>query len=166
VKERVLVLNQDYQAIGVCSVERAFVLVYLEKAEMVQDIPTKSLRSAHRAYRFPSIIRLYEYVRLPYRKVALSRANIFRRDDYQCVYCGARSDLTLDHIVPRSMGGGDTWENLATACQNCNTRKGNRTPEQASMPMRKRIYRPSYIMYLSNYNGTIDDAWNEYLMIS
>ena len=135
-KERVLVLNQDFQAVSICTAERAFVLVFLRKAEMVHDMPARVMRSISSQYKFPSIIRLYNYVRVPYRKVSLSRANVFRRDNYTCAYCGTHSDLTIDHINPRSQGGKDTWENLVTACQDCNTRKGNRTPTEARMPMR------------------------------
>jgi len=163
-RERVLVLNQDFQAVGVCSVQRAFVLVYLNKAELVQDIPRKKLHSPTQLFKFPSIIRLNDYVKIPYRKVALSRNNIFRRDNFQCVYCATTHHLTIDHIVPRSHGGKDTWENLATACQHCNTKKGNHTPEQAQMPIKRRPYRPSYIMYLANYTGNINQEWNPYLM--
>lgn len=163
-REKVLVLNQDYQAIGVCSVERAFVLVYLRKAEMVERLAEKVLHSVTREFAFPSIIRLYDYVRVPFRRVSLSRANIFRRDAFQCVYCSSRQHLTLDHVVPRSVGGRDTWENLVTACQSCNTRKGNRTPEEAGMPMNRHPFRPSYIMYLSNFSERVDEAWRPYLM--
>lgn len=164
-KERVLVLNQDYQAISICTAERAFVLVYLRKAEMVKDHDTKHLRSISQVHKFPSIIRLYSYVRVPYRKVALSRANIFRRDGNQCVYCGTGQHLTIDHVKPRSQGGRDTWENLVTACQSCNTQKGSRTPEQAGMQFMRRPFRPSYIMYLSNFSGRVHDTWRPYLMM-
>lgn len=161
----VLVLNQDYQAISICSPERAFVLVYLRKAELVHKRDDVRIRSISRAYDFPSIIRLSRYIQVPYRKVSLNRANIFRRDGYQCGYCGSRKDLTLDHVLPRSAGGRDTWENLLTACQSCNTQKGNRTPEQAKMKMLRKPYRPSFIMYLADFSGKIDDEWRPYLMM-
>ncbi|MDX2063479.1 MAG: HNH endonuclease [Bacteroidia bacterium] len=163
-REKVLVLNQDYQAIGVCSVERAFVLVYLRKAEMVEKLSNKVLHSVRSEFAFPSIIRLFSYVRVPFRRVALSRANIFRRDGFQCVYCGSKQHLTLDHVVPRSHAGRDTWENLVTACQSCNTKKGNRTPEQAEMEMNRKPFRPSYIMYLSNFSERVHETWRPYLM--
>ena len=107
---KVLVLNQDYQAITVCSVQRAFVLVYLEKAEMVADLKERELASVNSAFSFPSIIRLYRFVHLPYRKVALSRHNVYKRDGYRCVYCGSRDNLTLDHVLPKSRGGKDTFK--------------------------------------------------------
>jgi 5-methylcytosine-specific restriction endonuclease McrA len=166
VKDKVLVLNQDYQAISICSAERAFVLVFLRKAELVYELPDRVIRSIRAEWSYPSIIRLYSYVRVPFRRVALSRANVFRRDGYCCAYCGARTNLTLDHVNPRSQGGVDSWENLVTACHSCNTRKGNRTPEQAEMPMRKKPFRPSYIMYLSNFSGRVEDEWRPYLMMA
>jgi 5-methylcytosine-specific restriction endonuclease McrA len=136
----------------------------MNKAEQLHTYPDLVLRSVHRSFDYPCVIRLKRYVRLPYRKVALSRNNIFRRDGHQCVYCGTRHDLTIDHVVPRSQGGRDSWENLATACRTCNTEKGNRTPEEAGMPMRHRPFRPSFIMFLGDYSGgRIHEYWQRYL---
>jgi 5-methylcytosine-specific restriction endonuclease McrA len=163
-KERVLVLNADYQAIGVVNAQRAFILVYLRKAEIVEDFPELSLRSATKTFKYPAVIRLYRYVNSPYRKVALTRANIFRRDDNKCVYCGSSQQLTIDHVIPRSAGGSDNWENLVTACRSCNTRKGNRTPEESNMPLLRKPCRPSYIMFLSAGAGNFPSQWHPYIM--
>lgn len=165
-RERVLVLNQNYQAIGVCSAERAFVLVFMKKAEMLAENPRLSLTSINREFKFPSIIRLYRYVSIPYKKVNLSRQNIFKRDGHRCCYCNAKENLTLDHVVPRSMGGGDRWDNLVTACQKCNSRKGNMTPEEAGMELRRKPFRPSFVMFLGNFSGDIRDDWKPYLYMS
>lgn len=162
----VLVLNPDYQAIGVANVERAFVLVYLGKAELISDIPGKSLRTIQRDFQFPSIIRLYKYVYLPYRKVNLTRHNIFRRDNSRCLYCGTREELTLDHVLPRARGGKDTWENLATACRRCNNKKGDLTPDEAGMTLRTQPFRPSFVMFLGNFNGTVREDWKPYLYLA
>jgi 5-methylcytosine-specific restriction endonuclease McrA len=162
---KVLVLNQDYQAISVCSPQRAFTLCYLQKAEMLDHYPQLSLRSISRQYKYPSIIRLYTYVKVPYRKVSLSRINVFRRDGYECQYCGATQHLTIDHVLPRSRGGRDTWENLVTACHDCNTRKGNKTPQEAHMPLRHEPFRPSFIMFLSNFTPRLHENWRPYLMM-
>ena len=166
VRESVLVLNQDYQAIGVCSVERAFVLVLLKKAEMLSDNPKRQLRSISSEFRFPSIIRLQRYVNIPYKKVNLSRHNIFKRDRNRCVYCGTKDSLTIDHVVPRSAGGRDSWDNLVTACQKCNAKKGNMTPEQAGMSMQHKPFRPSFVMFLSNFAGDVREDWKPYLYMS
>ena len=160
---KVLVLNQDYQAMSVCTVERAFVLVFLKKAELVGQVPEKRLRSMNQVYEYPAVIRLFRFVSIPYRKVALTRHNIYKRDGYRCVYCGKRDDLTLDHVLPRSRGGKDSWTNLVTACQKCNTYKGNRTPAEAELQMSIRPFRPSFIMYLRNFNGKVSEHWKPFL---
>jgi 5-methylcytosine-specific restriction endonuclease McrA len=163
---KVLVLNQDYQAVTVCSAERAFVLVFLKKAEMISERTAKVLRSVSNEFGYPSIIRLNRFVNLPFKKVALSRVNIYKRDGYTCVYCGATESLTLDHVVPRSRGGRDSWDNLVTACQRCNTEKGDRTPEEAELQMRHKPFRPSFIMYLRDFHGKVQDEWRPYLLMN
>lgn len=165
-REKVLVLNQDYQAIGVCSAQRAFVLVLLNKAEMLHTYEHLKLRSVNKNFRYPSVIRLFRYIRLPYRQVSLSRNNIFRRDNYSCCYCGATSNLTLDHVVPRSMGGRDTWTNLVTACQDCNAKKGNHLLEETDLELRQQPFRPSFILYLRDYSGKVNKSWLPYLMLA
>jgi 5-methylcytosine-specific restriction endonuclease McrA len=163
---KVLVLNADYQAIGVCAAERAFVLVFMKKAEMLAEDSEKSLRTIRREYKFPSIIRLYRFVAIPYKRVNLTRQNVFKRDNHTCVYCGTRENLTIDHVLPRSNGGRDSWENLVTACQKCNSRKGNQTPEQAEMQMSHLPFRPSFVMFLGNFSGQVRDDWRPYLYMN
>lgn len=165
-RQSVLVLNQDYQAIGICSVERAFVLILLKKAEMLKHHPQRRLRSVRQDFSMPSIIRLQSYIHLPYKRVNLSRHNVFRRDRNRCVYCGSREALTIDHVVPRSMGGRDAWDNLVTACQRCNARKGSMTPEEAGMTLTYQPFRPSFVMFLSNFAGEIQEEWKPYLYMS
>jgi 5-methylcytosine-specific restriction endonuclease McrA len=162
----VLVLNQDYGAMTICSVRRAFVLVLLQKAELVHAREDIMLRSPSSEYPWPSIIRLKRYVRFPYRKVMLSRPNIHRRDGHRCQYCGCRDRLTIDHIIPKSRGGRDTWDNLVSACIPCNNKKGDRTPDEAAMPLRRKPYRPSHVMFIRDYVGTLDEGWKPYLFIS
>ena len=163
---KVLVLNQDYQAVSLCSAQRAFVLVLLEKAELVSENTTKTLRSVTNEFSYPSIIRLNRYVNLPFKKVALSRVNIYKRDGYACLYCGNKDNLTLDHVLPRSRGGRDSWENLVSACQKCNTQKGDNTPEEVEMSLRHMPFRPSFIMYLRDFNGKVLDDWRPYLLMN
>lgn len=163
--KHVLVLNQDYSPINISTLRRAFTLVYLRKAEIVESHPEKVLRTPSRSYPWPTVIRLTRYVKVPYKNVPLTRLNIFRRDGFRCVYCGSLHDLTLDHVIPRSQGGRDTWENLVTACNRCNHRKGNRTPEQAGMKMLRRPYRPHYlVLWIQTLDG-ISDSWRPYLML-
>ena len=159
----VLVLNQDYRALAVCSVERATVLMMLHKAELVEADAERYLHSASATYPWPSIVRLKGYVRVPYRRIMLTRRNVLRRDSHRCQYCGSRDRLTLDHVLPKSRGGPDAWENLVAACVPCNNRKGNKTPEEAEMPLRRKPFRPSHVMYLRDFLGSLDEAWKPYL---
>ena len=151
----VLVLNQDYQPLSVCSLQRSMKLIFLEKAELLHDDPEKKLRTPSDQYDFPSVIRLRRYIRLPYTKVVLTRRNVMRRDGFRCQYCGQKSKLTIDHIHPKSRGGKDTWENLTTACDKCNVKKGNRTPKEANMALRSKPYRPIPITFFRDINGGV-----------
>jgi hypothetical protein len=160
---KVLILNQDYRALTVCSVQKAFILVYLHKAEMVAEYSGIQLNTISSSYPMPSIIRLHRYVNLPYRGVMLSRQNIFKRDGNRCQYCGSTHDLTLDHVQPRSRGGKSSWENLVTACKSCNSKKGDDTPEEAKMPLTRAPFKPSFLMFLRDYSGPIDENWVPYL---
>ncbi|NIK73382.1 hypothetical protein FHS56_000868 [Thermonema lapsum] len=160
---KVLILNQDYSALTVCSAQKAFILLYLQKAELVKENPRQKLCTVNQAYPMPLVIRLHRYVNIPYKGVMLSRQNIFRRDGYSCQYCGSKHDLTLDHVLPRSRGGKSSWTNLVTACKRCNSKKGDLTPEEAGMPLRRRPYRPSFVVFLRNLSGGVVDAWMPFL---
>ncbi len=159
----VLVLNRNYLAVRVVDVRRAFSLLFRELAEVVHiesgrytsydfsewcelsQLARQFEPNAHewiRTVRFhiavPRIIRLAIYDRLPQQTVKLNRRNIYARDGSHCQYCGKKfptTELSLDHVVPRSLGGKTTWENVVCACLNCNIRKGGRTPEQAGLTL-------------------------------
>jgi 5-methylcytosine-specific restriction endonuclease McrA len=160
---KTLVLNQDYRALTLCASTRAFLLVYSDKAELVSDSKDEYFRTVSSSYNIPSVIRLRNYVHLPFKGVVLSRHNIFRRDGNRCQYCGSSSDLTLDHVIPRSRKGGSTWDNLVAACRNCNAKKGDLTPEEANMPLKQKPFKPSFLMFLRDFSGPIDDEWIEFL---
>jgi 5-methylcytosine-specific restriction endonuclease McrA len=160
---RVLVLNQDYSPLMVCSVERAFILVYLNKSEMVRPANGYRLNTITRSFPMPSVIRLNRYVHAPYKGVNLTRQNIFKRDNNECQYCGTRRDLTLDHVIPSSKGGPHSWTNLVTACKKCNAKKGDNTPEEANMPLKRKPYKPSYALFLRDVTGFSHNEWDEFL---
>ncbi|MFY0696453.1 MAG: HNH endonuclease [Balneola sp.] len=141
-------------------------LIFLEKAELLHDDPEKKLRTPSDQYDFPSVIRLRRYIRLPYTKVVLTRRNVMRRDSFRCQYCGQKSKLTIDHIHPKSRGGKDTWENLTTACDKCNVKKGNRTPNEANMELRSKPYRPIPITFFRDINGGVQEPWKPYLYMT
>jgi len=159
----VLVLNQDYQPLSVCSVQKSLVLLFLEKAELLHDVPEKVINTVRAEFEYPSVIRLKRYIRLPYQEITPTRRNILRRDKMRCQYCGKPQELTVDHILPRSRGGQDTWVNLTTACTKCNQKKGNRTPEEAGMPLKHKPYKPHHISFLRDGAGTISQEWKPYL---
>ncbi|OEK05309.1 HNH endonuclease [Roseivirga misakiensis] len=163
---RVLVLNQDYSPISVCSSERAFLLIYLDKAELVHEDPSSQMRSVGRSYPTPSVIRLQKYIFIPFKSVMLTRQNIFKRDGNKCLYCGSGKDLTLDHIMPKSRGGHSSWTNLGTACKRCNSLKGNKTPEEAEMELSKQPFKPSYVMFVRNFSGFTSEDWLQYLSLN
>ncbi|MDZ7758505.1 HNH endonuclease [Rhodohalobacter sp.] len=159
----VLVLNQDYQPLSVCSVQRSVKLLFLDKAEMLHEDPEKVIRTVDQEFSYPSVIRLRYYIRIPYSRIVLTRKNIMKRDRHICQYCGVKSDLTLDHVMPKSRGGKDTWENLVTACNKCNVKKGNRTPDEAKMPLETTPYRPIHITFFQNLMGGVQEHWKPYL---
>ncbi|MBL8851737.1 MAG: HNH endonuclease [Planctomycetaceae bacterium] len=168
----VLALNRNFSAVHVLSVRRAFCLIFKELAEVIHVEDGRFVgydfdawrevselrasldeRADHddfiRAVNFeiqvPRIIRLLKYDRLPRNAVKFNRRNIFLRDEHRCQYCGRHytsTRLSLDHIMPRSRGGPDTWENVVCACLNCNVRKGGRTPTEAGMKLIKPPVKP------------------------
>ncbi len=162
-----LVLNQNYEPLSVCNVKKAIMLLFLRKAELLESSNGKVIRSVSLTMPFPSVVRLSSFVRIPYKKIILSRKNILRRDGHRCQYCG-RGDvpLTLDHIQPRSKGGEDSWENLVAACVKCNNKKGDGTPEEAGMPLLRVPIKPNHVTFLRHFVGNLDDRWKPYLFMN
>jgi len=162
-----LILNQSYEPLTTCSAKKALVLLYLTKADLIESRQDKYVHSVSTLLPYPSVIRLTTYKKVPYRQIELSRKNIFKRDNNCCQYCGTRTAaLTIDHIVPKSRGGGDTWENLVTACFRCNNIKGNRTPQEAGMKLQTKPMRPSYIMFLNKTVGAVEESWRNFMYFS
>ncbi len=157
----ILVLNSNYLPINITNSKKAFKLVYKGKAEVILD-GEGVLRTMSTTYRKPSIIRLIYNVNVPFRKIILSKDNIFKRDNYTCAYCGRFRDLTVDHIHPKSKGGKDSWENLISACKKCNSSKGDRTPEQAEMTLLFKPFKPSPLTFMCESNK-FREGWGTYL---
>ena len=162
----VLVLNATYEPLSIISVRRAVVLLLKEKAEIVEAAQAE-LRSEHISMPMPLVIRLIYFVRIPYRvSLPVTRRTVLARDHYTCQYCGkqpSRKDLTVDHIVPRSRGGHTTWDNVVTACQCCNGRKGNRTPEEAHMKLGATPAQPRYVALALIESPDARQAWRKYI---
>ncbi|MEM7548550.1 MAG: HNH endonuclease [Bacteroidota bacterium] len=163
VNRRVLVLNFDYRPLTVTNVQKAFLMVFLEKAEMITKSNGFELRSVNNAYPLPSVIKLKRYVNAPFKQVMLTRQNVFKRDGFACSYCGSKKHLTIDHVVPRSKKGKSTWNNLVTACQRCNSKKGNGTPEQAGLNLKEEPFKPSYALFIRKFSGYVDHEWKPFL---
>jgi 5-methylcytosine-specific restriction endonuclease McrA len=137
---RVLLLNQTYEPLGTVSVARAVVMTFKNTVTVEEFDGQRVLRSAHAEWPVPSVVRRREYINVRRRREASSakRLRIYMRDKFRCQYCGdkkAATELTLDHIVPRSRGGDNSPINIVAACLACNNRKGDRTPEEARMPL-------------------------------
>ena len=164
--ESVLVLNATYEPLSVVSVRRAVLLLLKEKAELVEAAEAE-LRSEHVSMPMPLVIRLVYYVRIPHRlSLPVTRRTVLARDHYTCQYCGRqppRKDLTVDHILPRSRGGHTAWENVVTACQRCNGRKGNQTPEEAGMSLLSPPVRPRYVALTLIEGGETRHVWDKYM---
>jgi 5-methylcytosine-specific restriction endonuclease McrA len=134
---RVLLLNATFEPLAVVTAKRAIVLMLTGKAECVQAaLEGAAIRSENLSIPAPSVMRLSRYVRVPYRRaVPMTRAGVLRRDGRRCAYCGKRAD-TIDHVVPRSRGGGHTWNNCVAACRSCNSRKADRLVEELGWRLR------------------------------
>ena len=162
--QQVLVLNASYEPLNVCTVRRAHVLVWKGKAEVIESLP-RLLHSATDTYVWPHVIRLVQYVRVPraiQRKI--SRRALFARDNWRCVYCGTSGGrLTLDHVIPRSKGGGSVWENVVTSCAPCNLRKGDRLLEEAAMTLPAPPRPPAPVLFIRLAALEIPATWHRYL---
>lgn len=166
-QHQVLVLNSSYEAINICNARRAFVLLMKGIADSVEE-SSYWIHSASNDWRLPEVIRLRRFVHIPYRPVPFCRKNVFLRDTYICQYCGDKKTvehLTIDHVLPQSRGGIDCWSNVITACRACNHQKGNRTPDEAGMPLLtkpKIPHTPSYL-HLVRIVGANRSEWRKYL---
>jgi 5-methylcytosine-specific restriction endonuclease McrA len=184
----VLVLNRNWQPVHVATVARALVLLWKEAARVVDaaDYQTftwddwsqlrprddeRCMNGVNVRFRVPEVITLNDFDRLPRRTVAFSRRNIYKRDHFQCQYCGVTpgsEELTIDHVIPRAHGGVSSWTNCVLACVDCNSRKADRTPQQARMNL-KRVpvspeWRPAYgdhRVRLESWSKFVSEAyWN------
>ena len=172
VSTRVLLLNATYEPMRVITARRAVGLLMRGVAEGVEGIAAR-LRTVSTVFEVPAVIRLRYYVNVPRRGAIWSRRGILQRDKYTCIYCGTRigekrrrhvlskGDFTVEHLIPRCRGGGDTWGNTACACRWCNHRKGDRMPHEAGMRMRwePKTPRTTYLVV----SGDVPVEWKAYL---
>jgi len=162
--QRTLVLNASFEPLGVVPLPRAIVLVLTDKASVVEDSDQHMVKSQSFSMPAPSVIRLNKYVRVPYstRKIALNRKNLCERDDWTCAYCGSYGD-TIDHVVPRFLGGTNTWDNVVAACKKCNGKKGHKTLAQLGWKLDFTPYEPSPTDGLVIALANAEESWVPYL---
>lgn len=163
---RTLVLNAGYEPLAVVTFRRALVMVMADKATIVLQDDDSPVRSSHGQLPRPTVIVLKRYVRRPYRDMLhVTRRGVLRRDAFICAYCG-KSANTIDHVIPRSRGGKNTWENLVAACLLCNSRKADKMLSQLGWQLRTTPHRPRMGGHLVSGLQHIDAAWDEFLQAS
>ncbi len=186
-QQPVLVLNRLWQAVNVCTAERALSLLYMGHAQVVYERDgafntfsfhewcdfsgradeVESVKTISIRIRVPRIILLLFFDRLPNKEVKFTRHNVFERDRNTCQYCGKkfeRPELNIDHVVPRLQGGLTTWTNVVCSCIDCNARKGGRTPEQARMRLIRKPKKPRWRPFIEiQFARTPDHSWRHFL---
>jgi 5-methylcytosine-specific restriction endonuclease McrA len=161
--QKVLVLNATYEPLNVCTVKRAIVLMLKKKAQAL-ELSSRSYHSVVAAFPVPNVIMLNYYVRVPRGDVRkVSRRAVLARDSNRCQYCGSRSHLTIDHVLPRSRGGTNSWENIVTSCAPCNARKGDRLPREADMVLKAAPRPPDPLAFVYMAVSEVHRSWHRYL---
>jgi len=160
----VLLLNQNYEPLTILKLKRVITLVILGKVDIIEKEDGKVLHAVSISYRVPSVVRLKYYVKIMRKEISLTKKNVIKRDSHQCQYCGKRTGfMTADHILPKALGGDETWENLVCACHECNNKKGNLSLKLADMHLLKKPKRPNYFTFVLNEFGNPNVKWRPYL---
>ena len=162
--ERVLVLNRNYEVLNYVNWKKALCLVVTDQAEIVHE-SERIVRTVYLEFMVPSVIRLIHSAVRPKSGAKFSRVNVLKRDRYTCQYCGkifSRHNLTIDHVIPKSLGGRTKWENVVAACKRCNNKKDDRLPEQAGMRLIRKPEEPLYVRTIVPIN-TVRPEWVDYL---
>ena len=160
----VLVLNQNYEPLNVCRARRAIVLLWRGKAEVLER-NSANISSASFLIPLPSVIRLVYLIKRPRTQRKLSRREVFLRDSYTCQYCGKQTrELTIDHVIPRRLGGEHVWKNVVSACKACNQRKAGRSPKVAGMTLLRQPSTPPSVGYNVVYRRFEEHPeWQKYI---
>jgi 5-methylcytosine-specific restriction endonuclease McrA len=163
INSQVLVLNQNYQPINICTIRRAIKLMWKNKAEII--VPGAGLiYSSTTEFPTPSVVRLYNMIKQPIVKRRLSRQGLFHRDNFTCQYCGTETkDLTIDHIVPRSKGGKHEWNNVVSACMDCNHHKAEKSLDESNMKLLTYPSTPKPNPYYIFYHRKLEENWIPYI---
>lgn len=166
-----LVLNASFEPLHVVTWQRAIQLLFQGKVEVVEE-SDREVRTVKITIKVPAVLRLLTYVPMSKKKhiIRFSRVNIFLRDNHVCQYCGgkfSKTHLTLDHVIPIVQGGRKCWENIVTACKQCNQEKGGRTPAQAGMQLVRKPKQPHWLPAASIQMGVskAPDRWQIYFKL-
>ncbi len=163
--KKVLLLNQSYQPLMTVGAKRAIILSFTDKVEVLERY-VDQVHSVSLSIFVPSVLRLKDYVKFNQKRIPLSRKNILKRDGHICQYCHSKSHLmTVDHIIPKDKGGGDSWGNLVAACIPCNTKKGNKLLKDINMELSKKPKPPSILFNLQNDLSNAQNSWKPYLFM-
>lgn len=160
-----LKLDSSFRPIDVIDAVDALVLCIIGKARVIENYK-QEIRSVAKSFKLPAVIVLNRYVKFRFSYVSCNRNNVLWRDQNQCQYCGTifKADkLTLDHVIPKSRGGGNTWTNLVTACKKCNQRKGSKTPAESGMRPLRKPFAPKAHILRSLKREQISPMWKNYL---
>jgi len=160
----VLVLNANFEPLNICCTRRAVGLILSGKAAMVMN-GRGSIQTVRQAIPRPSVIRLEQMIHRPRPQVKLTRREVFRRDNYTCQYCGRRSfELTVDHVLPKHLGGEHTWTNVVAACPACNHRKGGRHLHESRMRLlHAPIEPPASAHYIFGRHLEDNHEWEQFI---
>lgn len=160
---RTLVLNAGYEPLAVVSFKRALLLVLNSKATIIASDAEHPVLSASGLFERPSVIILTRYVRIPSgRRVPVNRRGVLRRDNQRCCYCG-HAATTIDHVLPKSRGGSDSWENLVACCLRCNNMKSDHTPAEMGWHMGFKPRMPRHTPWVVRGAESAQPQWDEYL---
>tara|TARA_B100000886_G_C20391172_1_gene478335 strand:+ start:922 stop:1425 length:504 start_codon:yes stop_codon:yes gene_type:complete len=165
VNEKTLKLDSSYRPIEVIDALEALVLCLVGKAQALENY-SSVINSVSETFNLPAVIVLKRIVKFRYHTIPCHRKNIIWRDQNQCQYCAkyfTSDKLTIDHVLPRSRGGKNKWNNLVAACKKCNQRKGNKTPEEAGMPLLRNPKAPKSDIFKNISTGQISSKWDYYL---
>lgn len=165
--ESVLLLNASYEPLRVITWQRAITLFFDGKVEVIEEYDHQ-IRSVSLVLKAPAVVRLLRFAKLGRQSPPFSRLNVMARDKFECQYCGKSLTMrtaTMDHVHPRSRGGGSSWINVVTSCAPCNRKKGGSTPEEAGMSLRNPPERPQWLPILSfRADGQIPSPWRSFII--
>ena len=162
---KVLLLNNSYEPISIITAKKAVIMYFLDKVDVVKKSKIV-INSIYLKFNIPEVIKLKNYIYIKHSKIPLTRKNILKRDNNTCQYCGkSKSEITIDHVLPKDKGGNDSWNNLVVACKRCNMIKGNYLLKDIDMQLIRKPFEPTKIIYLQNV-GKNNKSWHPYLYLT